>query len=162
MAKRVSLIIGDLFAVPLGEGLLAVFQYVADDLTQLNSAVIRVFKRRYQERLVDINSISSSEETEFHAHVFLRLGLKLGFWKKIGHAKVDRNAVVWFRDSNDYGNPNILVSKNWHVWQINCPFTSVGTLHGEQQEYEIGIVISPDSIVWRIKTGHYDFIYPQF
>ena len=41
-------------------------------------------------------------------------------------------------------------------------FTSVGELEGENRKAEIGVAVNPFDIVQRIKTGHYDFVYPQF
>jgi hypothetical protein len=42
--KRTVSTIGDVFSVPLGDGHKKYFQYVANDVTQLNSDVIRAFK----------------------------------------------------------------------------------------------------------------------
>ena len=47
MAKRIVTKIGDIFSVTLDNGNLRFFQYVANDLTNLNSSVIRVFKKEY-------------------------------------------------------------------------------------------------------------------
>ena len=41
-------------------------------------------------------------------------------------------------------------------------FTYVGELEGENRKAEIGVAVNPFDIVQRIKTGHYDFVYPQF
>ena len=41
-------------------------------------------------------------------------------------------------------------------------FTYVGELEGENRKAEIGVVVNPFDIVQRIKTGYYDFVYPQF
>ena len=41
-------------------------------------------------------------------------------------------------------------------------FTYVGELEGENRKAEIGVVVNPFDIVKRIKTGYYDFVYPQF
>jgi len=45
---------------------------------------------------------------------------------------------------------------------INEEFIDVGNLEGENRKAEIGIIINPYSIVNLIKTGCYDFTYPQF
>lgn len=44
---RVVTKIGDVFEVKLDENTKKYFQYVANDLTQLNSDVIRAFKKKY-------------------------------------------------------------------------------------------------------------------
>ena len=49
------------------------------------------------------------------------------------------------------------------IWHINDDqFTYVGELEGENRKAEIGVVVNPFDIVKRIKTGYYDFVYPQF
>lgn len=47
MVKRIVTKIGDIFCVKTDRGCIAYFQYIANDMTQLNSSVIRVFKKRY-------------------------------------------------------------------------------------------------------------------
>ncbi len=49
------------------------------------------------------------------------------------------------------------------TWHINDDeFTSVGNLEGENRKAEIGVVMPPLAIVERIKTGKYNFVYPEF
>jgi hypothetical protein len=89
-------------------------------------------------------------------------GIGLGFWEKVGNiANVGKvNAV--FRDSGDYGNPEVKVSQDWWIWKLNEEQKRVGKLEGENQKAEIGSVIPPDSIVHRMRTGKYDFVYPAY
>jgi len=47
MAKRIVTKIGDIFSVVLDNGNKKYFQYVANDLTQLNSDVIRSFNAKF-------------------------------------------------------------------------------------------------------------------
>ena len=46
--KRIYTKVGDVFSVPLDGGSKKYFQYVANDLTQLNSDVVRAFKQKYE------------------------------------------------------------------------------------------------------------------
>lgn len=48
------------------------------------------------------------------------------------------------------------------MWHINEKFTRVGKLTGKNREAEIGIVVTPDDVVDRVKTGKYNFFYPDF
>lgn len=89
-------------------------------------------------------------------------GVKYGFWRKIGSVKPKDIPDIMFRDSEDYGNPETRISKRWWVWTVNGEQRYVGKLIGEHVNSEIGIVISPDSIVYRMKNGKYDFIYPGY
>jgi hypothetical protein len=86
------------------------------------------------------------------------IGVKMGFWEKIGNSKnVGRFDQVVFRDTDDYGNHAVTVSENWWIWRIGKSMQAVGKLEGENKNAEIGMVFSPISIVNRIKTGEYGF-----
>ncbi len=138
------------------------FQYVADDATQLNSHVVRVFREMYDlNEPIGACSITDGE-IDFHAHVLIGVGLKQHLWRKIGHAQSPDNLDVLFRDTNDYGNPEIKVSRNWYVWKINRPFHKVGALEAQYKEAEIGVVVPPDSLIYRMRNGKYDFVYPGY
>jgi len=155
--------IGDVFAVKIDERNQKFFQYGGNDLTQLNSNVIRAFRTIYPVDFnLDLNQIVRDDDVEFFAHVILRLGAKLGYWSKVGNVPEVGRIDVLFRDSNDYGNPDVKISHDWHVWRINEPFVKIGTLSGAAKKAEIGVVIAPDSIVHRMRTGTYDFIYPGY
>ena len=160
--KRTYVKIGDIFSVAFDEKHQKIFQYIADDLTQLNSSVIRVFRNIYsKEEVLDWNELVKND-VEFYTHAFVRNGIKLGYWQKVGRSSEIGTCDVFFRNSSDYGNPKIEISENWYVWKINQPTVRVGKLEGEYQKAEIGVVISPDSIVHRMKTGKYDFFFPSF
>jgi hypothetical protein len=153
---------GDMFSAVIDENNKKYFQYVANDLTQLNSAVIRVFKKYYSvNEKPDLNKIIN-DEIDFYAHVVLGLGIKLKYWNKVGNVTDVGKVDVLFRDSSDYGNPNVKISNNWWIWRINEPMKSVGKLKGTNQRAELGLVISPDSIVHRMRTGKHDFVYPGY
>lgn len=162
MSMNRKLKVGDLFEVRVDTLVRRFFQYVADDATQLNSQVVRVFRESYDsEGPCDIQGITSGT-IDFYAHVFLRLGLKQHIWRKVGHADVPENLDVLFRDTNDYGNPEIAISQNWHIWKINRPFEKVGQLPPSCERADIGVVVPPDSLVHRMRYGKYDFIYPGY
>jgi hypothetical protein len=153
--------IGNVFVVEF-DGKRKYFQYVADDLTQLNSRVIRVFKQVYPaDAPIELSEIVKGE-IEFFAHASVPIGVKLGYWSKVGHVSEVGTVDVYFRDSNDFGNPQIKCSQNWHVWKINEPFVDVGELKGSYQQAEIGVVVAPQMLVHRMRTGSYDFVYPGY
>jgi hypothetical protein len=162
---RVITKIGDVFSVKLDESSKKYFQYIANDLKQLNSDVIRAFKEKYS---FDVNpelSEITNGEVDFYAHCIVNLGVKLSFWDKVGKATDIGSMDVLFRRTNDYGlklgEAPVLVSENWYVWKINEDFRHVGKLIGENKKAEIGLVINPASIVHRIRTGVYDIDYPE-
>ena len=164
---RISTKIGDVFSVKVDENNEKYFQLIAFDLTQLNSDVIRAFKKVYPIDITPDLSEIVDGEIEFYAHCVTKWGVKMNLWNKVGNiSEVGNISHILFRDTNDYGSKpgeQIKISNNWHVWKINDnDFTWVGKLKGENRKAEIGIVISPDSIVHRMQTGKYDFVYPDF
>jgi hypothetical protein len=166
---RVVIKIGDVFEVLLDENSKGYFQVIAFDSTQLSSSVIRVFKKKY-EILGKLNlSDVVHDEVDFYAHCFVKVGVKLNFWRKVGNVtEVGSVGSIVFRDTNDYGHKlgdePVKVSSKWYVWRVNDEnFTKVGRLTGENQKAEIGLVFSPKSIVDRMRTGEYDLkFYPGY
>ena len=168
MTKRVITKIGDVFSVKIDENSKKYFQLIAFDLAQLNSDVIRAFKKSYSiNENPDLSEIIGGE-VEFHAHCVTKSGVKMNLWEKVGNtSEIGNTSHILFKDTNDYGSKigeePIKVSEEWYVWHINDEnFTRVGKLTGENRKAEIGVVINPYSIAQRIKTGKYDFLYPDF
>lgn len=160
MSNRVA--VGDIFEVPLDSASVRFIQYIADDTTQLNSQVVRVFRECYAAgQVLDVGKIAAGE-VDFYAHVLLRIGVRQKIWRKVGRAVVPSVVEVLFRNSDDYGNPSVTVSRSWYVWNINGPFEFVGELTSKYQGAEIGVVVPPDSLLYRIRNGRYDFVYPGF
>ncbi len=167
MAKRVITKIGDIFDVNLENGCKKYFQYIANDMTQLNSDVIRVFRKEYLiDELPNYEELCSME-VDFHAHTMINLGVRENLFHQTGRRDVVADIKnILFRGTIDYGKwiggEPIRISEKWHVWHINEKFRDVGKLVGENRKAEIGVVINPFSIVHRIQTGKYDFFYPDF
>jgi hypothetical protein len=160
MTKR--LILGDVFEVHLDGSIKRYFQYVADDATQLGSQVVRVFKKPCDLIGEPIMSDVLLGGVDFYAHVFLALGAKLGYWKRIGNEAFEGVERVLFRNTNDYGKPEVKVSKDWYVWSVGGDFEDVGDIRAKGVDAEIGIVVPPDSLIYRMRHGKYDFIYPDY
>ena len=167
--KRVIIKKGDVFFVKIDNLNKRYFQYITNDLKQLNSDVIRCFKKIYAiEETPNLDEIVK-DEIFFYAHCVTKWGVKLGYWEKVGNiSDVGTFDHILFRGTTDYGarkgEEPIMISNNWYVWKINDKdFTSIGKLSNEYRRAEIGMVINPESIVYRVKTGEYDFpFYPKF
>jgi len=160
---RISTKIGDVFFAKIDNNSKKYFQYITNDLTQLNSDVIRVFKKVHPINSNPDLSEVVKDEVEFYAHCVTKWGIKLGFWETAGNiVDVGITDCILFKDSGDYGNPHVKISDDWWIWKVNKQQRQVGTLEGENCKAEIGIVISPDSIVHRMRTGEYDFVYPGY
>ena len=128
------------------------FQYVTDDLTQLNSAVIRVFATKHpKDEPVNFEQIAQGQVL-FYAHTVIKWGIKLGWWEKVANCKIHGHVNPLFRSSGDDGNPKINVSHNWWVWHINEEQRQVGKLTGENRLAEVESAIPADSIVCRMKN----------
>ncbi|WP_415878823.1 Imm26 family immunity protein [Methylomonas sp. TEB] len=163
---RVVTKIGDIFCVKVDDRTKQYFQYIANDLTQLNSDVIRAFKKTYpideKPNLAEI----VKDEVIFYAHCVTNLGVKLGVWEKVGKVPFDGEVNALFRGTNDHGHKlgeePVKISNNWYVWKINEEFRRVGKLEGDNQNAEIGLVVNPFDIAHRMRTGEYDFVYPGY
>jgi len=71
---RIRTKIGDVFSVPLDNINKKYFQYIANDLTQLNSDVIRAFVKRYPiDAVPDLLDVVR-DDVDFHAHVRHKVG----------------------------------------------------------------------------------------
>lgn len=152
--------IGDIFATMPNNGFRRFFQYVADDETQLNSQVIRAFKREYE--LGDNLDLPElvEEDVDFFAHVVIKLGIQLNLWERVGNCQKVGKVDAYFKASDDIGDPSVKVSKRWWVWKVNDERRFVGPLTEPYEDAEVGSVINPNSIVNRMWTGKYDFVYP--
>ncbi len=164
---RANTKIGDVFSVKIGDNSKKYFQYVVNELTQLNSDVIRAFKKVYA---LDANPDFSeiiNEEIQFYAHCVTKLGLKMNLWEKVGNiGEVGDITQILFRDTNDYGSKAggslTKVSKNWYVWHVNDKeFTRVGKLEGDYRKAYIGIVMNPLGIIELLKGNKYPVNYPD-
>lgn len=160
--------IGDVFYAQIDSKYKKYFQYIAKDLNMLNSDVIRVFKKKYKEKETPELSEIMKDDIDFYAHCVVKWGVKMGLWKKEGNYQSEINFDnVLFRDTDDCGKTNseeiVRISENWHVWKINdSEFTHVGKLKGDNKKAEVGVVVAPDSIVYRMLHGEYDFVYPSY
>ncbi len=163
---RIKIRIGDIFSVSTENDKKKYFQYITNDLLQLNSDVIRVFKKEYSIFIEPQLSEIVTNEVDFVAHTMLKVGLKMDLWKIEGNIAYNEKEKTIFRNTNDYGSrpgEQIETSERWYVWKIgDSDFKRVGKLNGENRKSEIGVVINPLSIVHKMKTGEYDFFYPNY
>jgi hypothetical protein len=91
---RIRTKIGDVFSVPL-EGLgKKYFQYIANDLTQLNSDVIRAFVKTYPtDSSLDLREAVKGD-VDFYAHVVIKWGIKMNLWQKVGNVSYSERLDV--------------------------------------------------------------------
>jgi hypothetical protein len=168
MTRRFVTKIGDIFSIQISDNEKRFFQLIAFDLTQLNSDVIRCFNRVYPlEANPEIETIIT-DQILFYSHCTTKLGLKMDVWTKIGKSyDIGNLKEIIFRCTNDYGrkegDPPILFSSNWYVWQIGDEnFTNVGKLEGKNKNSYIGLVINPIGILELAKGNKYPLYYPDY
>jgi hypothetical protein len=155
MQKRVVTKIGNIFCVEIDNECKCFFQYIANDMTMLNSSVIRVFKKHYSMDYIPNMDEIVQDEVYFYAHTVLSRGIREGFWYKIGK-NVDVGDVdkIMFRETEDI-NPSIIRSSRWYVWHIGEPISYIGRLTKETRKIDIGLVWSNENILAKIKTGKF-------
>ena len=158
---------GDIFSIKIDEDHKKYMQYIANDSTQLNSDVIRVFKKTFLINEMPNLDVVVNDDVDFYAHCVVNLGVKLGVWEKIGkNENLGSLESILFRGTKDYGHrvgeQPIKISNNWYIWKINdIDFTKIGKI-GNYKKADIGIIVTPFDILDRIRFGKYVFFYPEY
>ena len=113
--KRIVTKIGDIFCVDVGDNHKRYFQYIANDLHQLNSSTIRVFKTKYPLDVEPNMEDIVADEVDFYSHTILKFGIQENAWIKVGKSKnVGSFDSIMFRSTNDYSS-SCLKSYHWYV-----------------------------------------------
>ncbi|RYE23877.1 MAG: hypothetical protein EOP51_09225 [Sphingobacteriales bacterium] len=159
--KRLALKLGDLFEVETSHGK-RIFKYIADDLTQLNSEVIKIFKLNYAQTDDLSLDYAVTDQVDFYAHTNIKLGVKLRIWKKIGNtSNVGSHSEILFKimDNDEYraGSDN-----KWYVWSIGEQMQYVGGLKGENGKAHLGLIFTPDFIKQKIISGKYPGVFGKY
>ena len=158
--KRIVTRVGDIFCIELKKQKVF-FQFIAVDSSELNSATIRVFQKKYSQDYVFDAEEVINDEVMFYAHTCLQPGLKQGIWTKVGKSKeVGDLENVSFRRTSDW-TPQCLKSYRWWVGGINKDYIMVGELTEEyKNKTHIGWVVPPTDIVEKIEFGEYQGLIP--
>ena len=158
--KRIITRVGDIFCIELKKQKVF-FQFIAVDSSELNSATIKVFQKKYSQDYVFDAEEVINDEVMFYAHTFLQPGLKQGIWTKVGKSKeVGDLENVLFRRTSDW-TPQCLKSYRWWIGGINKEYIMVGELTEEyKRKTHIGWVVPPTDIVEKIEFGEYQGLIP--
>ena len=156
MQKQIVTKIGNIFCVEMDDKHKRFFQYVANDLSQLNSSVIRVFKRKYpMDYVPDMDEIVN-DEVDFYAHTVLSAGIRANTWYKVGkHKDVGDTEHIMFKLFDEGNISHLTKSYRWYVWYINKEYVDIGEMTDEYRQLDLGLVISYDQIAAKIKTGEF-------
>ena len=154
MVKRIVTKIGNIFCAEIDGQYKCYFQYIANDMTELNSSVIRVFKTHYPMEYVPVFDDIVKDEVYFYAHTILRYGIMYNAWYKVGkHADVGNTEDIWFRFHESVGP--VSKSYQWFIWKINQEMIFIGEMKDEYAHYDLGVVFSYDNIVNKIAKGEF-------
>ncbi len=163
--KRIVTKIGDVFCAEIDGEFKAYFQYVANDLTQLNSSVIRVFKKRYPMNYVPVIEDIVKDEVLFYAHTVLRWGIEYNAWYKVGKSKeIGENeiskVIFAIADPHKYDPVNgpsfVDPLENWRIWHISGHAKNLGRLPQKYiDKVYISSVMNFASILECAKYGYY-------
>src|SRR5574344_437939 len=159
--KRIVTKIGNIFGVEIDNEYKCFFQYIANDMTELNSSVIRVFKKHYSMDYIPNMDEIVQDEVYFYAYTILSRGIRAEFWYKVGkNADVGDVNKIMFRDTEDFGAiPFCRKSSKWYVWHIGGPTSYIGRLTKETRTIDLGYIWNNTNIIAKIKTGK--FLLPE-
>jgi hypothetical protein len=168
MIKRIRIIQGDVFRANLEKGRFKYLQFVMLDPAQLNSQVIRVFNyEEYSNENTDLLKVAKSE-IEFYAHVFLKWGVQMGLWEKVGNVPIESDLVqpifrtVPLDKHIEKGQITFCKTDDWLAWQAGQSFDDrkpIGNLSEETEKYFLGSIMAPHDIIERMKSGSYNQPY---
>ena len=176
MTQRIMTRIGDVFCAGLeGKGK-RYFQYIAKDLYQLNSSVIRVFQTTYPTDASPTIPEIVRDRVSFYAHTVLRVGVLAGAWEKVGASKdINQEALkeILFgcthalnhieREGGGYDIVEVNPLENWYVWHIGEEHVGVGALPKEYAAtIELGSVFPYSAIIERMQRGYYPGIIREY
>lgn len=162
MAKRIVTKIGYVFCVEVSSTKKRYFQYIANDLTMLNSSVIRVFKTDY--KIDDNPSLETivNDDVWFYAHTILRNGIADGLWYKVGKIlELGDVENIYFREVSEFSISHLSKSYRWYVWKINCETERIDELKGIYKNYDIGPVFPSEVVYNKIRTGKFGYKLEQ-
>ena len=154
--KRIVTRKGDIFCVEIDNKFKAYFQYITTDMTQLNSTVIRVFKKHYPMDYIPNMDEIVQDEVYFYAHTVLRPGLHAGAWYKVGTSKnVGEIHNIMFSLFSEGNFSHLTKSYKWYIWKINKKKVFIGEMQDEFKNYYRGWVYPYTSIIHKIKTDSF-------
>jgi hypothetical protein len=163
MVKRIkNTVIGDVFCAQIDENHKRYLQYIASDMSQLNSDVIRAFKKVYMiNEYPELTDIVKGE-VDFYAHSITKSGIKNGYWIKVGNIS-DIGVInnIFFKDKMDYRiTENI--QDDWSIWKVNEKHIFVGKLSDKYKKACLGLVFQPERIMNKLTTGSYGGAYLRY
>ncbi len=151
---------GEIYEIPY-KSVKRYFQLVASDKTVRNSDVIAVFNFRAEVNDKPLINDILNSGVEFFMHTTVDAGVTESLWYKIGKAEVVDYSKALFKDIyHENAEPKVEPYEvdsypYWVVWHANGERTQIGADVDIYPEAELGLVHSPDEVVYRIEVGKY-------
>lgn len=161
MIKRVKATkVGDIFEVKISESEKKYMQYIASDLTCLNSDVVRGFSKAYPINEKPTLEEIVSDKVDFYAHCDSKAGIKMEKWTLYGNTDIvgDVKNII-FMVSRDNGS---VLSDQWYIWHINEEMQWVSRNSKLLRSASYGGVFPHKMIYERIKNGFFNMVYPRY
>ncbi|MFZ4796424.1 MAG: hypothetical protein ACOYMA_02960 [Bacteroidia bacterium] len=160
--------IGDVYSVKINNIEKRYFQYIGNDINQLNSSVIRAFDKKYMISEMPIIHEIIQNKIFFYAHTIIKIGIKDGIYLKEGNIQLlgDIDNII-FRSTSDYGTKlgelPILVTNNWKFWSLydNEINRQKKLKIVDFNSTYVGLVFNPLGIVELMKGNKYPINYPS-
>lgn len=148
MTKRVkSTKVGDIFEFVINSEEKRYLQYVISDMSQLNSDVVRVFKKKYPISSTPSLDTITNDNILFYTHCDTKTGIKKDIWKLYGNSQeVGITDDIYFRcpeTTTNKWNPD---APNWFIWNCNEDAFFVRKLTKEQKQLPLGGVYPVDFV----------------
>ena len=159
--KRIYIRKGDIFCINIDNKEKVFFQFLTTDITQLNSCVIRVFKKKYCISYTPTINEILKDEIDFYVHTIIKLGIKNNVWEKVGHSMDlgQTDNIMFKMDASE--NRIVQKSYNWLIWRINTPMIRIGEMKEEYRHFHYGPILPYTFIINKIKTGDFGFPIPE-
>lgn len=157
--------IGNIYEVVIGESHKRFFQFIGRDTANLNSDVIRIFNHLYLFSENPSVDCIINDKIDCYMHTSVHAGVKFGKWKHVGKSSNIGDLNIYFRTSDDYGffPRQKIISYHWTVWEMSGERIRVGKLPRKYYDAPIGMIYSPDSVVYRVEHQQYsNSFYPDY
>jgi hypothetical protein len=152
--------LGDIYRINLTDGKCSYMQHLANDATQLGSAVVLVLFGKYVPK-ESVAFDGFDVQDGFLAHVFIKAGKILGVWERSEWSQpVVSEPIPAMWATCNIKDMQLEFSADWSVWQTNQKMRAPAS-EEELASAELGLVISPPQIVHRIEYSTYSIRYPR-
>ena len=94
-----------------------------------------------------------NDDIDFYTHTSLKIGIKEGYWQKIGNHKEIGDINIYFRTVGELETSDLNKSHHWLVWRVNGKQQDIGELKGEYKKYDLGSLFPSIWVLNKIRTG---------